>query len=370
VSIQLSDFRKQPLSILEVHLDKVCRNYLFLKKKLKNGTDCAAVVKADAYGLGAVPVARALYDQGCRHFFVAHAGEGMIVREELQEKDALIYVLNGPWGASAEEFLRARLIPVLNTLGDIEYWKTTDTRRPAIIQIDTGMNRLGLSASDVQTLPARKDWLDALDLRFVMSHLACADAPTHLKNKEQLALFEKLSSSLNRPLRLSLANSAGIFLGPDYHFDMARPGCALYGINPVEGSENPMQGTVTLKSRILQIRDIAQAGTVGYGAGYKISPPAKCATISVGYADGYFRSFTGKGFVHIGSEKCPVIGRVSMDTIVVDITKLKTPVAEGDFADIIGAQHTVDDAAKEAGTIGYEILTALGKRYQRLYQNG
>lgn len=370
MSIQLSDFRKHPLSILEVHLDRVCRNYLFLKKKLKSGTDCAAVVKADAYGLGAVPVAKALYDQGCRHFFVAHVGEGMIVREALPEKDALIYVLNGPWGASAEEFLRARLVPVLNTLGDIEYWKSAETKRPALIQIDTGMNRLGLSSPDVQKLCDQKNRLDALDLRFVMSHLACADEPAHPKNREQLALFEKLAATLDRPLRLSFANSAGIFLGPDYHFDMARPGCALYGINPVEGIENPMLGAVTLKSRILQIRDVEAAGTAGYGASYKISPPAKCATISVGYADGYFRSFTGRGFVYIGSEKCPVIGRVSMDTIIVDITKLKTAVTEGDFAEIIGAHHTVDDAAKEAGTIGYEILTALGKRYQRLYRNG
>ena len=275
-----------PLSTLEIHLDAVARNYLFLKKKLAPGADCGAVVKADAYGLGAAQVSRALYNQGCRHFFVAHFDEGAIVRAALPMADAVIYVFNGPFGAKWEDFTAQRLLPVLNTLSDIEYWadysKVSGGKKPALIHIDTGMNRLGLSGAEVRVLAERKATLAALDIRYVMSHLACADEPEHPKNGEQLDFFRSLSGKLGGVFRYSLANSAGIFLSPDFHFDLVRPGCALYGINPHPALSNPMQGVVTLKARILQIRIIDRPGTVGYGAHYKISSPAKCAVLSVG----------------------------------------------------------------------------------------
>ncbi|MBI1216127.1 MAG: alanine racemase [Alphaproteobacteria bacterium] len=370
----------QPLSVLDIHLDRVARNYLLLKKKVQAeaaGGDCAAVVKADAYGLGAAEVSRALYKQSCRHFFVAHYGEALEVKEALQGLYGVadapsIYVLNGPFGAPAADFAANGFIPVLNSPQDIDYWAQTgqgDKRPAALLHIDTGMNRLGLSGGEVEALAARGDLSRILDIRYVMSHLACADEKDHPKNAAQLELFKQLTARLGIAARYSFANSSGIFLGPAYHFDLARPGCALYGINPGTG-ENPMQGTVTLKARILQTRKIDRNGTVGYGATYSVSPPAICATVSTGYADGYLRSLTGRGTVVIGGKTCPVIGRVSMDSVVVDASALDAPPRPGDWAEIIGERQTVDAVAAQAGTIGYEILTSLGRRYRRNYTGG
>lgn len=359
-----------PLSCLEIHLDRVCRNYLFLQKKLQKGTDCAAAVKADAYGLGAAAVVPELYKSGCRHFYVAHVGEGLIVRQALGGQDAKVYVLHGPYGAEAEIFLRNGLTPVLNTPGDIEYWgaaaRKSGEKKPAVIQFDTGMNRLGLSAAEVETLKNKPDLLKLLDIRYVMSHLACADEPGHPKNVEQLNKFTQLTAGLGLTCGQSLANSAGIFLGPAYHFDQARPGCAIYGINPQNVATNPMQSVITLKARILQIRNAEPGETVGYGANYRVSTPAKLATISAGYADGILRSFTG-GTVYLRGQKCPVVGRVSMDMVVADVTQVIPAPHAGEWAEIIGEHQTVDAVAAAAKTNGYEILTSLGKRYKRIY---
>jgi alanine racemase len=354
-----------PLSVLEIDLDAIAGNWLLLKKRLKAGADCAAVVKADAYGLGAEKVAMALHKQGCRHFFVSHFEEALSLRAVLPT-EAPIYVLHGPHGATAREFTRQGFVPVLNTLPDIEYWAETSPRAPCLVHIDTGMNRLGLGVGEAARLAADAKRLDALNIRYVMSHLACADQPAHPLNAAQREAFERLATAFKRPLRLSLANSAGIFLGEDYHFDLARPGCALYGVNPTAGA-NPMHGVVRLRARILQIKEIDISGTVGYGATYRISPPAKTATISVGYADGYLRSLTGGGAVYINGKKCPVIGRVSMDLIVADVSAMENT---GEYAEIIGPHQAVDDVAAQAGTIGYEILTSLGKRYKRIYKGG
>lgn len=360
-----------PLAVLEIDLAAVARNYLFLKKKLKAGADCGAVVKADGYGLGAAEVSAALYAQACRHFFVATFDEGRALRAVLAQ-DAVIYVLHGPNGAAAEDFAAQQLIPVLNTMADILYWaafaKKTGRRQPAVIHFDTGMNRLGFPAAEAGLLTA--ELLKPIDLRYVMSHLACPDEPAHPMNRAQLERFEKTVAALGFPVRTSLANSAGILLGEDWHFDLARPGCGLYGLNPQRGGVNPMQGVVTLKGRILQVRSIDAPGTVGYGATYDVAPPMKTAAISLGYADGYFRSLTGRGAVHIGGEKCPVIGRVSMDSVVADVTALKITPQPGDFAEIIGPHQTADDVAAQAGTIGYEVLTALGGRYKKVYTGG
>lgn len=362
-----------PLSLLEIHLDRITRNYLSLQKRLIRGADCAAVVKADAYGLGATMVAPELYKANCRHFYVAHATEGVAVRKALNENlgKASIYVLHGAQGLQPQEFLQNELIPVLNSLGDIEQWsavaKETGKKLSAILHIDTGMNRLGLSGAEVERLKNNLAPLKPLDVRYIMSHLACADEPAHPKNKEQLEKFKKLTAYLGLPCRLSLANSSGIFLGNDYHFDQARPGCSLYGINPTPGVENPVQDVITLKTRILQIRDVPAGETVGYSATYKASSPVKLATISVGYADGILRCIGASGLVTIGGQKCPIVGRVSMDTIIVDVTAVEIPLRAGEFAEIIGPHQTIDEVAAQAGTIGYEILTSLGKRYKRIY---
>ncbi|MBU6474746.1 MAG: alanine racemase [Alphaproteobacteria bacterium] len=360
-----------PLSLLEIRLDAVCRNYLLLQKKLERGCDLAAAVKADAYGLGAHKVVPALYRAGCRHFYVAHAEEGIRARAVLPEDagKAHVYVLHGTGGTDAEEFLRHDMTPVLNGFGDIENWAALARRKekklPAVLQLDTGMNRLGLAADEIARLCAVPDILQPLDLRYVMSHLACADEPAHPKNRAQLEKFKRLTGALGLPCRLSLANSAGIFLGTDYHFDQARPGCALYGINPTPDAPNPMQGVITLKARILQIRDTAAGETVGYGAAYAAARPVKLATISVGYADGLLRSFGKNGMVYIGGCACPLTGRVSMDLVVADVTGVAAQA--GDYAEIVGAHQTADDVAAAAGTIGYEILTDLGRRYKRSY---
>jgi alanine racemase len=369
VSSPLSDYAG-PLSSLEIHLDQIRRNYLALQKRLVRGCDCAAVVKADAYGLGGGAVADELYKANCRHFYVAHAAEGVAVRQALGVQDAHIYLLHGPRGIAPTEIIQHQLTPVLNTPRDIEYWsgfaKASGKKLPAVIHIDTGMNRLGLTVAETGWLKNNAALLQWLDIRYLMSHLACADEPAHLKNTEQLEKFRQLTALLGLPSRLSFANSSGIFLGADYHFDQARPGCALYGINPQNGP-NPMHNVVTLRARILQIRDAVKGETVGYGATYQVPKPAKLATISAGYADGYLRSLSARGMVSIAGQKCPVVGRVSMDAIVADITAVLSPVHAGDWAEIIGPHQSVDDVAAQAGTIGYEILTSLGRRYTKVY---
>ena len=361
----------EPPGHLEIHLDHIRRNYLSLQKMLGQGADCAAVIKADAYGLGAAEVTPELYKVNCRHFYAAHLSEGLVVRQALHGQEAQIYVLHGPYGAAPEEFVRNNLIPVLNTLGDIEYWadfaRKAGQRLPAVIHLDTGMNRLGLSAAEVGRLEKNPDILKPLNIRYVMSHLACADESTHPKNKEQLEKFGQLRRQLRLPCRLSLANSAGIFLGTDYHFDQVRPGAALYGINPQGTLKNPMHGAVTFKVRILQIRGVDSEETVGYGATYRVPKSAKLAIISAGYADGCLRSLAGSGRVHIRGQKCPVVGRISMDLIAADVTQVAPAPCVGEWAEIIGEHQTVDDIAATAKTIGYEILTGLGRRYKRIY---
>jgi alanine racemase len=365
----MNDGAPAALAVLDIDLDQLARNYLYLTKKLKTGADCAAVVKADAYGLGAVPVSKKLYAQNCRHFFVATFSEGAEIRPHVA--DAHIYALHGPRGADAQDFTAQKITPVLNSLDDIALWsahmRKTGAKQPALLHIDTGMNRLGLSANEVTALAADKTLLDGIDIRYAMSHLACSDDAAHSMNTRQLAAFQALTAQLGRPLRLSLANSGGIFLGPDYHFDLVRPGCSIYGINALGAAPNPMHPVVRLSARILQVRAAEAGSSIGYGASYTLESPALLATVGLGYADGYFRSLTGCGKVVIGNIACPVVGRVSMDSVVVDITALKTPPQVGDMAQIIGPQQTADDVAKQAGTIGYEVLTALGRRYERRY---
>jgi alanine racemase len=368
VATTLSDY-SGALSILEIHLDRISRNYLALQKMLARGCDCAAVVKADAYGLGAAKIAPVLYDDNCRHFFVSQPEEAFDVHAALSGKspEAHIYLLHGPRGIEAKDLAAKNITPVLNTLEDIAHWssyaKAAQKKLPAVLHIDTGMNRLGLSATDIQKLG---NALEPLDIRYVMSHLACADTPDRPENQHQLEKFKKYAAQLGLPCRLSFANSSGIYLGADYHFDQVRPGSALYGINPQPGHANPMQNPITLKARILQTREAAAGETVGYGATYKVSKSAKLATISVGYADGYLRHLSNQGKVYINGQKCPVVGRVSMDAIVADVTALPR-VQTGDWAEIVGEHQTADDVAAQAGTIGYEILTALGQRYKRIY---
>jgi len=354
-------------AILTIDLGSIRDNYRALQARL-GMTACAGVVKADAYGLGAAEVASALRQAGCDTFFVAHIGEAIALRRVLGA-DVAIYILNGlPPGAEGDCH-EMGAIPVLNSLEQIGAWqaaaKRWGTKLAAAIQVDSGMSRLGLPPAVVADLASDARALAGLDLRLVMSHLACADTPEHPANRAQLALFQALRARLP-DARASFANSSGVFLGPDYHFDLARPGAALYGINPIPGRANPMRSVVQLAARVVQIREVPMGSGVGYGHAFLTAAPSRLATLSLGYADGWHRC-AGAAAFHAG-QRLPFVGRVSMDSITIDISALPAAaLAPGDFVDLFDATQTVDDVAALAGTIGYEILTSLGHRFHRRY---
>jgi len=358
-------------TILTIDLDAVVANYRLLSRTAA-GAECAGVVKADGYGLGAVPVVRALAAAGCKTFFVAHLGEALAIRDAVPE--ATIAVLNGAAPGAEAEFAEHRLLPVLNSLDAVSAWAAQGledgTRLPAILHIDTGMSRLGLSDAELDRLAAEPSLLDGMALRWLMSHLAVAEEPAHPLNAEQRARFEAARARLpSAPA--SLANSSGIFLGPDYRYDLVRPGAALYGVNPQPGAANPMKQAVRLEAPILQVRSIDSPRTVGYGATHKVTGVSKIATIPVGYADGYLRSLSGRGHAFLGDHEVPVVGRVSMDLITLDVTGVPDAAAHpGAMAELISERYPVDAIAGDAGTIGYEILTSLGARYARRYVGG
>ena len=334
-------------------------------RQLAEGRRVGAAVKADGYGLGAPPVSRALLAAGCRHFFVAHLAEGVAVRAAIGP-GPMIAVLNGfpPDHPEAGD-----LIPVLNGLPDIAAWTTAARQAsrplPAILHIDTGMARLGLDAGELDRVAADHGLLAGLDLRYVMTHLACADAPEHPLNARQATRFAAACARLP-PLPRSFANSSGLFLGPDFASDLGRPGCALYGINPTPARPNPMRQVVGLEAPILQIREIPAGTPVGYGASWTAPRPSRIATVAAGYADGYLRALSGRATGILAGRPVPLVGRVSMDLITFDVTDVPLP-APGDRIGLIGPGQTPDDLATAAGTIGYEILTSLGARYRRDY---
>ena len=356
-------------AVLTIDLAALVANYRFLRDRLV-GVECAAVVKADAYGLGAARVAAALFRDGCRQFFVAHLNEGIDLRAALPD-EAEIFVLNGLMPGAEALCLEARLTPVLNSLAQIDGWTGLSRRvgraLPAILQVDSGMARLGLSPAEVDRLVQDPARLGGIGLRAVMSHLACADEPDHPANQAQLAQFEAQRRRLP-PAPASFANSSGIFLGADYHFDLARPGAALYGVAPVPGAPNPMRAVVRLDARVIQTREIAAGDAVGYGYAFTASAPTRIATLSVGYADGWLRSVGRAGIAYVGDRALPIAGRVSMDSLTLDISTLPADMLKpGDFVELLGPHQRVDDVAAAAGTIGYEILTSLGGRYRRRY---
>ena len=357
---------------LTIDLGAVAANWRLLRD-LSRPAECAAVVKADGYGLGLEQVGRAVSAAGCGRFFVARAEEGLALRGALGG-DAAIYVLDGPGRPSDATALEAAgLVPVLNSPEDVATWAAkpgAGRPRRAILAVDTGMNRLGLSPSEMRDLTSRPGALDGLEIDFVMSHLACGEERNNPANALQRALFDELRAPL-AGVPASLANSAGIFLGPGYRYDLTRPGAAIYGISAATGASERMREVVGLKAPILQVRTVDRDSAVGYGATCRVPKGARLATVAAGYADGYLRALGNRGHGHVGPVRVPVVGRVSMDLVTFDISG--TPegaVKAGDHIDLISGRHTVDDLASEAGTIGYEILTALGRRYRRRYENG
>ncbi len=358
--------------LLEIDLGAIAKNWRSLQAKVGKAVQCAAVVKADGYGLGAVPVGKALAAAGCKTFFVATLEEGLALRAALKTQE--IAVLNGLLPRSEREFLRARLIPVLNDLGQLDAWRELGqplrARPPAILHLDTGMSRLGLSATEIAVLTGEPARLAGVTLRAIISHLAVSEDPKHPKNAEQRRLFLAARRKLT-PAPAALANSSGIFLGPDYHFDMVRPGAALYGINPLPGQPNPMSQTVRLKGKIVQVRDVDRGETVGYGARHRMDRGGRIATVAVGYADGWFRSASGRAMAGIGGRQVAAVGPISMDLMTLDVTGVDPALLQpGEFVDLIDASNTPDLVGERAGTIGYEVLTTLGRRYRRVYLGG
>jgi alanine racemase len=355
-------------SILTIDLDAIAANYRLLAERARPAV-AAAAIKADAYGLGVMPVSRTLWAEGCRDFFVATLDEGIELRGLLGQ--ARIAVLNGLIAGEPALFREHGLMPVLNDLGQVDEWRA-DCRdngpAPAVLHLDTGMARLGLPPAELDKLARDHSRLDGIELALIMSHLACADEHDETVSQRQRNDFAAALARLPRA-PASLSASSGIFLGPDYLFDMVRPGVSLHGINPRPGRPNPLRPVVRLQAKILQIRDVDTPQTVGYGASHRFAGPARLATLAAGYADGYPRSLSGRGTAHIGAAAVSVLGRVSMDLITVDVTRV--PEARpGDMVDLIGPHHDVDALADEAGTIGYEILTSLGRRYRRHYLGG
>jgi alanine racemase len=354
------------LALLTIDLAAITANWRHMRDVC--GVETAAVVKADGYGVGAVPVALALAKAGCRRFFVATPDEGVLLRAALPEPE--IAVLDG-LPAGCEALYRAeRLTPVLNRPDEVRAWLAftagIGTKLPAMLQVDTGMHRLGLAAKDFLALtddPA----VQAYGWRCVMSHLACSDEPGHGLNARQAGDFAVLRRRLPG-VPGSLAASSGIFLGPDYRHDLTRPGAGLFGINPQPGRANPLAGTVQLQARILAVRDVDRDRSVGYGAAHTVTLPSKIATIAVGYADGYPRAAGSRGTMRLGGFAIPVVGRISMDLVTLDVSAVPPAVAAvGQWVEIIGPDRSIDAVAAECGTIGYEILTSLGGRYRRRY---
>lgn len=306
-----------------------------------------------------------------RHFFVADLEEGIVLRRILET--ANIFVFNGPERNSEAAFDEHSLTPVLNTPAQIESWGTFARSKGgcgAVIQVDTGMSRTGLDMAHVEQLAGDRKKLEGVDLKFLMSHLACAEEPGHPLNARQLDEFSSARALLGGPPG-SLANSSGIFLGPEYHFGLVRTGGALYGMNPTPNTDNPMDSVVKLEAPILQLRDVDSPMTVGYGASTRVEGPGRIATVAVGYADGYLRSLSNKGSAFVNGVRVPVIGRVSMDYITLDVSKVPEDNAcPGSAVELIGPHHGIDALAEEAGTVAYEILTGLGARYTRIYYNG
>lgn len=341
-----------------IDLLAIVENYRRLIAQVRPA-EVSAVVKADAYGLGAKPVAQALAAAGCKTFFVAHAEEGAALRTVLPAHP--IFVLHGYVAAHRALFDESKLSPVICGIGQLQDWLKSGHRTPYALQLDTGMSRLGLSEADLDTVEG------AAAPVLVMSHLASADDPEHAKNEEQLARFKALAERFPG-VHLSLAASGGCFLGAPFAFDLVRPGIALYGGNPRKSGENPMRGTVTLTAPLVQVRSIDSGDTVGYGATYSASGPRRLGVAALGYADGLMRSLSNRGHGVIAGVKCPIVGRVSMDLVTLDVTRVPGDAAHaGADVEFIGPHQTVDDLARDAGTLPYEIYTRLGPRIERHY---
>jgi alanine racemase len=359
--------------ILTVDLSAIEANWRALGRRIMP-SECAAVIKADAYGCGIEPVAARLSRAGCKTFFVADLHEPRRARGAAP--DTAIYVLNGLLPGTAPVFADLRARPVIGSMVELAEWdafcSANQWQGGAALHVDTGMNRLGITANEAAALAPRIR-SENHGITLLMSHLACAEEQNHPLNQRQINLFREVRI-LYRGITSSLANSSGIFLGNAAHCDMVRPGVALYGVNPTPGQSNPMRPAIELQARIAQVRIVQKGETVGYNAGWTAKRTSRLAVVAVGYADGYLRAASASDQAPgadaiVAGKRCPIAGRVSMDLIEIDITDLPDGSARrGDLVKLIGDEISVDDVAAAAGTIGYEVLTSLGRRYHRVYR--
>ncbi len=342
--------------VLTIDLSAIRANYRLLRGMVE-GAECGAVVKADGYGLGAARLARALFDEGCRSFFTAHLAEAMALRPHLPAS-ARIVVLHGPSPGTSHLFRQNGVVPVLNSREQIAEWRAVGADMSAWLQFDSGMTRFGLDEQEIGSLD-----LEGLQIQAVMSHLACADDAAHPANAAQLACFTRIRRRF-ADIPASLSASSGIFLGPEFHFDIVRPGAALYGVNPQPGRPNPLLPVIRLQGRVLQLRHVPAGTAIGYGHTVRTADATQLATVAVGYADGFLRSTGAAGGAWVGDVWMKLLGRVSMDSIVLDATGVD--LRPGMLVDLINPRHDVDSAGAASGTIGYEILTSLGHRFARV----
>lgn len=362
---------------LTIDLDAIVVNWRDLDRRSRPGR-AAAVVKADAYGLGADRVVPALASAGCDSLFVALPEEGAAIRPLVPE--ARIFVLNGVHADAMDATVADELIPVLSSMEQVALWAAQGGGRPCAIQVDTGMNRLGLTVDEACALAGDDALRGKLDIVHVMSHFACADMPDHPLNRQQIESFQAVAAMFEG-VESSLANSAGVLTGGAYGHAMTRPGIALYGGEAVADIANPMQPVVTLEARIVQIRSASAGETVSYGATHCLVRDSRIAIVSVGYADGYPRAGSGSGVPlrdavaeglagYLGGHRAPVLGRVTMDLTCFDVTDVPGDALAEGWIELIGPTMPLDDVARACGTIGYEILTSLGTRYARHYRGG
>ncbi|MBU2233019.1 MAG: alanine racemase [Alphaproteobacteria bacterium] len=354
--------------LIRISLAAVRANYRTIAAHIAPSR-CGAVLKADAYGLGIRHIAPALYAEGCRDYFVAVLAEALALKSILPP-DAVIHVLNGLMPGQEKLCISAGIRPVLNSLDQVLAWAnrsgTVENSAGSDLQIDTGMSRMGLPHDELQALTKDPNLIDQLGLRLVMSHLAVADEPEHPGNALQLAAFKTAIRRLPAVPR-SLANSGGVFLGSAYHFDLCRPGAALFGL-AVSPRMPPLKPVVSVYGRVVQIRSISRGAMVGYGWTFRARRDMRVATIAVGYADGFLRFASNRSAVWLGDHRLGVVGRVSMDSLTVDATDVPPDsIRTGSYVEIVGPHQSAEELAKDAGTINYEILTSLGSRYRRVY---
>jgi alanine racemase len=370
----VSDAAARAGAILTVDLGAIVANWRILLGKLKPGARAAAVVKADAYGLGMAHVAPALAAAGCTRFCVANLDEGIALRAVLPEtkfSGPEILVFSGPFAGTEDDYVAHRLIPVLNSPEQIERWgnaaRAANLSLAAAIHVDTGLSRLGLPEAGLRELAQDREARAAIDIVLVMSHLAVAEQPDHPLIHAQRERFAH-AAALLPGVPTSLAASSGIFLGADWQGDWVRPGAALYGVNPIPSRPNPLAQVVQLQGKIVQVRHIDAGQTVGYGATWRAARATRVAIVAAGYADGLPRALSNRGSAFLGEHRVPLVGRVSMDLMAFDVGALPESAArEGAVMTLIGGANTVDAVGESAGTNGYEILTSLGQRYHRVW---